>query len=248
MANLTIEDMAHVLIMNSIPVLWVDHAYAYRLHYLNQCHTSDDTKYLGLYNYTDDKHLVCIALHGIPPLLPDWDNWWAPSDSNITRIYTLMAIKEGEGCYCLDNSDYWLLLGGEPYPLYIWQQPWTDTLSSPTLDEDVLPFTYPDGTAIEDAPPIPMEGDPNAMDANITQHQESRDSDMLGGRTDVSPWIFQSYRGEQVTVGGLRGGNPPIVYIVIVLSLPCTISTWLLYLTPLFSVIIYHPAFPFLPM
>jgi len=77
MANLTIEDVAHILIMNSIPVSWVDHAYAYGLHYLNQRHTGDDTKYSGLYNDTDNEHLVCIALHGIPPFLPDWDDWWA---------------------------------------------------------------------------------------------------------------------------------------------------------------------------
>jgi len=106
MANLTVEDMAHILITNGIPVSWVDHAYAYRLHYLNQHHTGDDTKYSGLYNNTDDECLVCIALHGIPPLLPDWDDWWALSDSNITWIYMLMAIEEGEGCYCLNNSDY----------------------------------------------------------------------------------------------------------------------------------------------
>jgi len=100
-----------------------------------------------------------------------------------------MAIEEGEGCYCLDNSDYWLPLGGEPYPLYIWQQPRTDTPSSPTLNEDALPFAYQDGTAIEDAPPVPTEGDPNVMDANVTQHQESRDSDMLGGGL-MSPHRF----------------------------------------------------------
>jgi len=72
----------------------------------------------------------------------------------------LMAIEEGEGHYCLDDSDYWLPLGGEPYPLYIWQQPWMDMPSSPTLNEDALPFVYPDGTTIKDAPPIPTEGGP----------------------------------------------------------------------------------------
>ena len=121
MANLTIEDVAHVLITNSIPVSWVDHAYVYGLHYLNQCYTGDDTKYLGLYNNIDNEQLVRITLHGIPPLLPDWDDWWAPSDSDITWIYMLMAIKKGEGHYCLDDSDYWLPLGGELYPLYIQQ-------------------------------------------------------------------------------------------------------------------------------
>jgi len=64
-----------------------------------------------------------------------------------------------------------------------------DTPSSPTLDKDALPFAYLDGTAIEDAPPVPMEGDPDAMDADIAQHQESRDSDMLGGRL-MSPHRF----------------------------------------------------------
>jgi len=64
-----------------------------------------------------------------------------------------------------------------------------NTPSSPILDEDALPFTYPDGTAIKDAPPIPMEGDPNMMDADVTQHQESRDSDMLGGKP-MSPHGF----------------------------------------------------------
>jgi len=115
---------------------------------------------LGLYNDTDNEHLVHITLHGIPPLLPDWDDWWTPLDSNITQIYMLMAIEEGEGHYCLDDSDYWLPLGGEPYPLYIWQQPWMDMPSSPTLNEDALPFVYPDGTTIKDAPPIPTEGGP----------------------------------------------------------------------------------------
>jgi len=61
-----------------------------------------------------------------------------------------------------------------------------DTPSSPILNKDMLPFAYPDGTTIKDAPPIPMEGDPNMMDTNITQHQESRDSDMLGGRPTSS--------------------------------------------------------------
>jgi hypothetical protein len=115
-ANMTIDDVVATLCDNGIPVAWVDHSYAYGLCYLSKQFTGKG-RHIRLMEDADDERVPHFGLHGRPLMIPDWDGWWMPEDLN--RIYLLMANEERTDFYCMEDSPDWMLVEGNPFPLFI---------------------------------------------------------------------------------------------------------------------------------
>jgi hypothetical protein len=54
-------------------------------------------------------------------MIPDWNSWWTPSPEDLNCIHLLMANKERTDFYCMEDSPDWMLVGGNPFPLFIQQ-------------------------------------------------------------------------------------------------------------------------------
>ena len=112
--NMTMDDVIQVLMDNHIPVPWIDHSYAFSLHYLDHHHDGCNP-FHGLFDDVDDNRLTCLDAFRVPPIIPEWDGWWVPSNDDIVRVHTLQLCKEKEDRYCQDDSDDWLQVGDDPY-------------------------------------------------------------------------------------------------------------------------------------
>ena len=112
--NMTMDDVIQVLMDNHIPVPWIDHSYAFSLHYLDHHHDCQSPFY-GLFNNIDNDRLAHLDTFGVPPIIPKWDGWWVPSTDDIIQVHALWLREEKENCYCQDDSDDWLQVGDDPY-------------------------------------------------------------------------------------------------------------------------------------
>jgi hypothetical protein len=67
----------------------------------------------GLLADVEVDRLRRVALHGVPPAIPQWDGWFYPSSEDLTRLWYFMEGEERRGITSLD-SDNWLWVGESP--------------------------------------------------------------------------------------------------------------------------------------
>ncbi|KAF8868138.1 hypothetical protein BD779DRAFT_1482309 [Infundibulicybe gibba] len=117
-ANLTVDDIARLLIKNKIPPSWVDHAYTYGLYFLDyhiKCIPLD----VRMFIEADNERLRRLAEYGEPPTIRAWDGWYIPSEHNKLRIHHLLDDKrQKKKIDSLIDSD-WLFIGEEVLPIYL---------------------------------------------------------------------------------------------------------------------------------
>jgi hypothetical protein len=88
-SNVTLQTIINLLIDNCIPPGWIDHAYPFRLNYIN--HQYAGSAYTQYFNEMDNKRLERIRAYGIPPAIPEWDGWRSPTDEDMHHIRMLIA-------------------------------------------------------------------------------------------------------------------------------------------------------------
>lgn len=68
--ELTIDKVLATLTVNHIPLAWVDHAYTYGLHYLNN-HYNHSPKAEATYQDVDNECICWLGVHGLSPAIPE---------------------------------------------------------------------------------------------------------------------------------------------------------------------------------
>jgi hypothetical protein len=84
--TMTMDDVTHVLLYNRIPVLWVDHAYTFRLHYLNH-HLGHMMAAQSTLKAVDNMRIINLSIWGIPLAISEWDGWHMVAEHNMLRLY-----------------------------------------------------------------------------------------------------------------------------------------------------------------
>jgi len=95
--NLGMLDVIDVLLDNCILPELMDHAYAFRLAYL-EAHHSDHPIHRALYDEIDNEQLACVQAYGALPPIAAWDGWRHPSKGDVTCLHTIM--ETAEDCPC----------------------------------------------------------------------------------------------------------------------------------------------------
>jgi hypothetical protein len=80
--NMTMEDVAQILISNQIPVSWINHAYTHGLHFLNH-HMDGSAAARDLYEVVDELHIVNLSVWGVQAAIAEWDGWRMPTLEDI---------------------------------------------------------------------------------------------------------------------------------------------------------------------
>lgn len=119
--NMNLDDVVDVLIQNRIPVEWMNQAYAYGFHALNQQYGGgqvDDALLADL----DSERLHRLDAYGPPILTPEWDMWWTPSPDDLARIRALIRAQEARGNSVMDNP-HWHIVGAPLTRRYLTRRP-----------------------------------------------------------------------------------------------------------------------------
>ncbi|KAF8867516.1 hypothetical protein BD779DRAFT_1685712, partial [Infundibulicybe gibba] len=117
-ANLTVDDVARLLIKNKIPPSWVDHAYTYGLYFLDY-HIKRVSLDVQMFIEADDERLRRLAEHGEPPAIRAWDGWYIPSEHDKLRIRHLLDDEREKKKIDSLIDDDWLFIGEEVLPIYL---------------------------------------------------------------------------------------------------------------------------------
>jgi hypothetical protein len=127
--DMIMDDVSATLLVNSIPISWIDHSYTFGLHYLNH-HLDGSPGSLTQFEEVDDSCLIQLAVWGIPLAIPEWDGWRIPNDEDLHQLRAIMAQEEEKDHYCLDDSPDWLLAEKDPHfdQLCTHQQPHDPTV------------------------------------------------------------------------------------------------------------------------
>jgi hypothetical protein len=83
--TMTINDVAHLMTDNCIPVSWADHAYTYSLHFIDHYMTGS-LELRDMYKAMDDLHLLNLSVWGIPAAIVGWDRWRVPTPKDLDRL------------------------------------------------------------------------------------------------------------------------------------------------------------------
>jgi len=71
---MSVQDVTNYLIDNQIPPEWVDHAYVFRLRFL-EVHYSGAIIYQGLLEPMDNERLAQLQAYRTPAPITAWDGW-----------------------------------------------------------------------------------------------------------------------------------------------------------------------------
>lgn len=110
--NLSVNDILAVMIQNRIPPEWMAHRYIYGAQYIHKHIVVNSMEHEFFLNI-DAECIQSINGHGIPPTIPEWDEWHTPSSLNVAHIWHLMD-KECLATptpYRSLGSNTWFLLG-----------------------------------------------------------------------------------------------------------------------------------------
>jgi hypothetical protein len=198
-ANLTMDNVITVLQDNCVPVEWVDHSYAYGLHYLAE-HLAAGDQHSVMLEEINNEHITCLGLHGCPPTIPMWDGWWTPLSEDCTQIQLLMSQKEMSDFFCMKDSFNWVPVGEDTFPLFIHQS--MGSIHAPVttpllLMEGRPPSISPQAIAIEFSFVLTME---DQVMADVMDRQPTKPR----GSTSSSKPLIESHGPTGTT---LRDGH-----------------------------------------
>ncbi|KAG6874113.1 hypothetical protein C0992_008047 [Termitomyces sp. T32_za158] len=89
--NFSDDDVIRVLLYNHIPLKWVNHAYTYRVVYLEQ-QFHHPTMSLDIFREVDDERLERLKLYRTPAAIPQWDGWRKLTEEDHYRLITMPSI------------------------------------------------------------------------------------------------------------------------------------------------------------
>ena len=137
--NTTVDEVARHLVDNRVPVAWVDHAYTYGLHYLDQAYREGDA-HLEFLAATDQQRHRSLKEHGDtePPAIPEWDGWWNPSpeDRERIRVSLVAELKKGQDSH---SDERWMCVGENPHFTHLLYRP-SDVVLKYEQDHPSLPL------------------------------------------------------------------------------------------------------------
>ncbi|KAG6889170.1 hypothetical protein C0992_006217 [Termitomyces sp. T32_za158] len=94
--NITNADVVRAMIANGIPPEWVDHAYTFRVVYL-ETHFFEVNASIDHYHDIDDERHRQLDWYGEPPAIPQWDGWRMPTSDDLICLHVLIVHKEAQG-------------------------------------------------------------------------------------------------------------------------------------------------------
>ncbi|KAG6894789.1 hypothetical protein C0992_004670 [Termitomyces sp. T32_za158] len=118
--NFSDDDAICVLLYNCIPVEWVDHAYTYRVVYLEQ-QFHHPTMSLDIFQEVDDERLERLRLYGPPAAIPQWDRWHELTEEDHYCLMFKHAEESTAGLFPEANSFYYYI-GMDPNVGQLWKQ------------------------------------------------------------------------------------------------------------------------------
>ncbi|KAF9439960.1 hypothetical protein P691DRAFT_689196, partial [Macrolepiota fuliginosa MF-IS2] len=120
-ANLMIDTIAEVLIHNGVPPAEVDHAYTFRVNYMNQIYV-DDPLHQSLFDKADELCLEALQLHGIPPAILELDSWILPTEIDLICMYYFKGQTCNEEHCKIMDAPGWRIVGAPIHPFILARQ------------------------------------------------------------------------------------------------------------------------------
>ena len=96
--NMTIDEVMDTLMLNGIPPEWIDHAYPWGFHWVDQ-HYHGLVMHTEFFHQLDDERLGRLDQWGTPPAIPDWSGWYHPSADDLARLRVIVAAEEASGLF-----------------------------------------------------------------------------------------------------------------------------------------------------
>ncbi|PPQ84565.1 hypothetical protein CVT24_006596 [Panaeolus cyanescens] len=122
-ANMHRDDVMQLLIENRIPPEWIDHAYAFGVHYLNQRFNGSPIDE-DLLASADNERLSRLDVFGEPAAIDEWSGWWNPSEDDIQRVQIILHQEEHSVPPIVSMDHYaWLPVGANLIPRYLHHRP-----------------------------------------------------------------------------------------------------------------------------
>ncbi|KAG6879176.1 hypothetical protein C0992_004641 [Termitomyces sp. T32_za158] len=118
--NFSDDDAICILLYNHIPVEWVDHAYTYRVVYLEQ-QFHHPTMLLDIFWKVDNEHLERLRLYGTPVAIPQWDRWHKLTEKDHYRLMFKRTEESTAGLFPKANGLYYYI-GMDPNVGQLWKQ------------------------------------------------------------------------------------------------------------------------------
>ncbi|KAG6809826.1 hypothetical protein H0H92_014594 [Tricholoma furcatifolium] len=106
--NLSRDDVLWLLLLNQIPLDWVDHAYTYGVVYMDYHYSASDTM-RDLYIKVDREHRYRLDYYGEPQSIPGWDGWFDPSALDRERFRVLYKIQASSSKEALDDPAWFTI-------------------------------------------------------------------------------------------------------------------------------------------
>ena len=172
--NFTSMDLSDHLIHNGIPIQVIHHCYAFGRQYLDQ--TFYNVGRVHESRTVNGERVDRLERFGVPPTLPGWAGWQAPSEETVRRLKYIHH-SEGE-TNNLDNP-FWIKFGADHAPAALIADPHT------------VPHSIPDWTGKDHSISRPlhdeddnMVGNPNYAESATASAPESPLDELVDDEMD----------------------------------------------------------------
>jgi hypothetical protein len=145
-ANLNLDTITGLFILNGIPPSWVDHCYMYGLNYLSTQYKGSQISFA--LEEVDNERLERLRAYGTPSAIPEWDGWYHPAPEDLLRVRQLISGQEArrELRYDHRSEEGWTLVGESGLFHYLRNRPENASVSYRTTHPVILPrFAALDG-------------------------------------------------------------------------------------------------------
>ncbi|KAF9439397.1 hypothetical protein P691DRAFT_769921, partial [Macrolepiota fuliginosa MF-IS2] len=126
-ANLTLDTVAEVLIHNGVDPREIDHSYTFGVNYLDQIYINDPI-HCSLFDVADNHCLHALQLHGVPPVIPEFNGWTLPSKIDLIQMYYFESRIRSEKNHKIMDVSGWRIVGDPYHPFIISNQQYPQSI------------------------------------------------------------------------------------------------------------------------
>ncbi|KAF8991786.1 hypothetical protein BDQ17DRAFT_1432837 [Cyathus striatus] len=127
--NLTMDEVIKALIVNGVPVSWINHAYLYSLNFISQ-HFGCSLLSSDVYEKLDNQCLAHLTHFDELDAILLWSGWWYPNQDDLHRIHILSCVNAQQG-KSPSIRGYWTLYGASSTFTHLHSHP--SSIPAPTL-------------------------------------------------------------------------------------------------------------------